>query len=337
MEQPTHLYARRRLKRGARPLRLPLCAMLLIASSSCIHEGSGPRPVSHGVAPPIPVALTSDTDALAKLTETADREETLSPEAAFAANAALPLSNALDGKAAPFFATAVSGLDQLRSLDCLAQTIYYEARSESEGGQRAVAQVVLNRLRHPSYPASVCGVVYQGPMRAGGGCQFTFTCDGSLARTPRGPGWLQARRIAAEMLSGTVYAPVGHATHYHTTSVFPRWAPRLVKAALIGNHIFYRLPGTLGAPAAFRQAYAGREPAPAPARQMRFAEPRLELASLDLPSSAQTGPAGLVTAPPDDLPKVVQTERGLPDSRVREAWQKSGRIRDRVDDPQATP
>ncbi len=152
----------------------------------------------------------------------------------------------------------------MRSVDCLAQAVYYEARSESEDGQRAVAQVVLNRVRHPAWPNSVCGVVYQGALRAGGGCQFTFTCDGSLALRPAGVAWAQARRIAAEALGGRTFAPVGLSTIYHANYVFPAWAPQLVKTATIGAHIFYRLPGLAGAPGAFDNAYAGNEPLPHP-------------------------------------------------------------------------
>ncbi|MFN5901342.1 MAG: cell wall hydrolase, partial [Novosphingobium sp.] len=74
-----------------------------------------------------------------------------------------------------------SGVDRSRALQCLAAAVYYEARSESDVGQRAVAQVVLNRVAHPSYPNTVCGVVYQGSERTTG-CQFSFTCDGSLAK-----------------------------------------------------------------------------------------------------------------------------------------------------------
>ena len=103
---------------------------------------------------------------------------------ALAANASLPIA-LLPSPAAPAYAfRTTTPIDQMRSLDCLTQAIYYEAGNQSEDGQRAVAQVVLNRVRHPAWPNSVCGVVYQGAMRPGGGCQFTFTCDGSLARTP---------------------------------------------------------------------------------------------------------------------------------------------------------
>lgn len=303
-----------------------VCTLLLIAAASCVHQD---RPA--GIAAPALDAVDGGTtlEVAAQLAE-ADAgpiDAPLAADAAAAANAALPLSDAPDRGAAPFSLRAATGLDQLRSLDCLAQAIYHEARSETEAGQRAVAQVVLNRVRHPAYPASVCGVVYQGPMRAGGGCQFTFTCDGSLAKAPTGPAWATARRIAAEALSGHVYAPVGHATHYHTTQVFPHWAPRLVKSALIGSHIFYRFPGELGAPGAFRQGYAGGEPLPTPARFATRPQPRLQLAALDLPSSVQTDPAGPVSDQPDDLPRVRLTERGLPDSRVRDAWTNSGRPR----------
>ena len=168
-----------------------------------------------------------------------------------AANAASPICGGPNPLAASYVFRGRTPLDQLRSLDCLAQAIYYEARSESEDGQRAVAQVVLNRVRHPAWPNSVCGVVYQGPMRPGGGCQFTFTCDGSLAYRPAGPGWARARALAAEALAGRVYAGVGLSTHYHTHQVLPSWAPRLLKTAVIGAHNFYRLPGGGGGPRAF--------------------------------------------------------------------------------------
>jgi hypothetical protein len=127
-------------------------------------------------------------------------------------------------------------------------------------GQRAVAQVVLNRLRHPAYPNSVCGVVFQGSERSTG-CQFTFTCDGALARTPHPVLWQRARKIAEAALAGFVYKPVGWATHYHTNWVVPYWSSSLVKAAIVGTHIFYRWTGGWGTGPAFRTGYAGAEPA----------------------------------------------------------------------------
>ena len=150
-----------------------------------------------------------------------------------------------------------------RALECLTQAVYYEAATESPDGQRAVAQVVLNRMRHPGFPSTVCGVVYQGS-ELPTGCQFTFTCDGSLARTPIPSVWGRAKKIALEALGGHVFAAVGHATHYHADYVLPYWADSLAKQVQIGHHIFYRLNGRLGTDAAFSQRYAGKEPDLAP-------------------------------------------------------------------------
>ena len=127
--------------------------------------------------------------------------------------------------------------------------------------KRAVAQIVLNRVRHPAYPATVCGVVYQGSERTTG-CQFSFTCDGSLRRTPASGLWQRARKLAADALAGKVFAPVGHATYYHADYVVPYWADSLDKEIQIGRHIFYRLRGGLGTTRAFVQRYRGQEPSP---------------------------------------------------------------------------
>jgi hypothetical protein len=152
-----------------------------------------------------------------------------------------------------------SGVDRGRALQCLTAAIYYEAASEPDAGQRAVAQVVLNRVAHPAYPKTVCGVVYQGSEK-NTGCQFSFTCDGSLARVPSRMFWQRAENVARDALSGYVYAPVGLATHYHTVAVHPYWAPTLTYLGTIGAHRFYRFGGAAGAPATFRFAYAGGEP-----------------------------------------------------------------------------
>jgi hypothetical protein len=145
-----------------------------------------------------------------------------------------------------------------RALLCLTQAIYYEARSETEDGQRAVAQVVLNRVRHPAYPNSVCGVVFQGSHRATG-CQFSFTCTGVMGPIGEPHAWDRARRIAAAALAGSVYRPVGLALNYHTTAIRPYWAPSLVRQTVVGAHIFYRQPGS-GTAGAFSQAPADYEP-----------------------------------------------------------------------------
>jgi hypothetical protein len=146
------------------------------------------------------------------------------------------------GVAAPFVASG-DPAEFEQSLECLTQAIYYEARSQSADGQRAVAQVVLNRVRHPSYPNNVCGVVFQGSERVTG-CQFTFTCDGSMYNAIESLAWERAQRIARDALAGSVYRPVGLALNYHTTSIRPYWAPSLVRQAVVGDHIFYRRPNS---------------------------------------------------------------------------------------------
>jgi len=246
------------------------------------------------------------------------------------ANAAIPVSSGPLPAANAYVFTGRTPLDQLRSADCLAQAIYYEARSESEDGQRAVAQVVLNRVRHPAWPNSVCGVVYQGALRPGGGCQFTFTCDGSLAVRPYGPGWSEAQRIAAEALAGRTYAPIGLSTHYHTNAVFPAWAPQLVKTATIGAHIFYRLPGLAGAPGAFADAYSGTEPFPRPTMTLVASRdsalvPAATAAAAATPIVAR---AALPALPPSDIPQDTRwAVTNLPDSGVREEHAQSGQWR----------
>jgi len=156
-----------------------------------------------------------------------------------------------------------SGVDRTRAEQCLTAAIYYEAASEPDAGQRAVAQVVLNRVAHPAYPKPVCGVVYQGSEKSTG-CQFSFTCDGSLARVPNRLFWERAAQVAREALSGYVYAPVGLATHYHTVAVHPYWAPSLNYLLTIGAHRFYSFRGPAGSSATFTFAYRGGEPLAAP-------------------------------------------------------------------------
>jgi spore germination cell wall hydrolase CwlJ-like protein len=166
---------------------------------------------------------------------------------------------AVGDPARPFDIGPASGDDAERALDCLTAAVYYEARSQSDDGQWAVAQVVLNRVRHPAFPKTVCGVVYQGSNRSTG-CQFTFTCDGSLGRGIRSPfAWQRARKIAAAALAGYVFAPVGLATHYHTTAIHPWWADSMSRAVTIGAHIFYRWNGAWGDPKSFQRPYVGAE------------------------------------------------------------------------------
>ena len=182
----------------------------------------------------------------------------LLPDEALKINQTIPLANGPNPAAAPF-AFSGNATARKQALECLANAVYYEAGSQDDAGERAVAQVVLNRVRHPAFPASICGVVYEGSTRPTG-CQFTFTCDGSLYRQPDVAGWRRAYTIAQQALNGSVYGPVGYATHYHANYVVPYWAPTLSKNAIIGAHIFYRWAGGWGRPAAFVKNYSGREP-----------------------------------------------------------------------------
>lgn len=144
-----------------------------------------------------------------------------------------------------------SALDQSRDLDCLTKAAYYEARGEGVDGMRAVAQVVLNRARHPAFPKTVCAVVFQGSNRSTG-CQFSFTCNGSMRGAVNRAAWNRAREVASQALSGQVYAAVGNATHFHTTGVAPRWRNSLVRVGQVGDHLFYRFGGRSGSSDSFR-------------------------------------------------------------------------------------
>lgn len=184
----------------------------------------------------------------------------LSPEEAMKLNEAVPDSTAELVPAKPFFIpdTVASALSRSTAINCLTSAIYYEAAIEAERGQRAVAQVVLNRVRHPAYPNNVCGVVFQGSERSTG-CQFSFTCDGSLARRPNPAIWQRVQKIAAQALNGTVEKSVGTATHYHTVWIVPYWAKSLDKVKTVGSHIFYRWTGYWGMRGAFTQRYTGED------------------------------------------------------------------------------
>lgn len=142
-------------------------------------------------------------------------------------------------------------------VECLTQAIYYEARNESEDGQAAIAEVVLNRADSGRYPGDVCAVVYQRNSRT---CQFTFTCDGSIGRYPVNmTAWARAERIAREVHSGKPTLLPRSSVNYHANYVRPTWSSRLERVRRIGAHIFYgaplsgSTPGAHEAPAAPRQ------------------------------------------------------------------------------------
>lgn len=129
----------------------------------------------------------------------------------------------------------------MREANCLAEAIYYEARSESRSGQVAVAQVIQNRVFSKHFPDSICGVVYQGSERTTG-CQFSFTCDGSMDRAIKGKSWDRSKNTARYVLTESPRGLVGQSTHYHTTEVNPHWSSSLKKTGQVGSHVFYRFP-----------------------------------------------------------------------------------------------
>ena len=126
--------------------------------------------------------------------------------------------------------------------DCLTQAVYYEARGEGEDGMRAVAQVILNRVRHPAFPKTICGVVYQGAYH-GISCQFSFVCNGAMAGPVEAWAWRRAKDVASAALNGYVMKTVGTATHFHTTTVDPVWSATMVQVATVGGHTFYQFRG----------------------------------------------------------------------------------------------
>jgi spore germination cell wall hydrolase CwlJ-like protein len=250
--------------------------------------------------------------------------EGVAPEAAAAINAAVPDANEPIIPAISFsLATpSVAAQSRMLAIDCLTAAVYYEAASENLTGQRAVAQVVLNRVRHPAFPNSVCGVVFQGSERITG-CQFSFTCDGSMARRPSNAGWARAQAVAAMALSGYVEPSVGLATHYHTVWVVPYWSSSLTKLRTLGAHIFYRWAGRNGTPAAFKNRYSGLEQIPL--RKQLAVSPVIDelseelvtpgASAADIPSNKDVAPA-----------KEVRRETGLlniPQSRIKSDVNKS--------------
>lgn len=197
-------------------------------------------------------------------------------------------------------------------LDCLTQAVYFEARGETVQGQAAVAQVVMNRVKHPAFPKSVCGVVFQGSHRRTG-CQFSFACDGSMRGRREAKAWASARKIAARTMSGAVLADVGAATHFHTTAVAPAWGPQMRRVGQVGLHVFYRFnPRKKKAP--------GIETGPGdtllaslPAAGQGPTEIRLTSAVLEVPATDAPKPAATEAQPPaksESAPADVTTAEG---------------------------
>jgi spore germination cell wall hydrolase CwlJ-like protein len=135
------------------------------------------------------------------------------------------------------------GVFSNREQKCLAEGIYFEARGEEVKGQAAVAQVILNRVRAPAYPDTICGVVYQNRSWRNR-CQFSFACDGTTPRVRSAAHYKLAEDVAMAVTAGKVFIPeIGSSTHYHATYVNPRWARTMDRVKKIGLHIFYRTKG----------------------------------------------------------------------------------------------
>lgn len=228
-----------------------LLGLTLLAASSCVPPKAKRLTVAQAVPPASPRQLLRDLALDAPATADLPRALGLDPSD----DAAPAFVQAAPG----FLASARSEEDARRAAECLTAAVYYEARSEPIDGQRAVAQVVLNRVRDRAFPHSVCGVVYQGSQRRTG-CQFSFTCDGSMNYRRDPLAWARAAQVAAAALSGQVYAPVGSATFYHANYVLPWWAGSLTRIGSVGAHIFYRWRGAMERALSFRADYAGVEP-----------------------------------------------------------------------------
>jgi len=265
--------------------------------------------------------------------------QSVAPADARSINAGIPFST-LPVPAARPLVLREDPVSRARALDCLAAAVLYEAGDDTVG-ERAVAQVVLNRLRHPAFPKSVCGVVFEGSERRTG-CQFTFTCDGALVRHRwSDAAWARARAVADAALNGAVYTSVGYATHYHTDWVVPYWSASLDKIAAVGTHLFFRWTGWWGTPAAFSHTIGASEPAIAQlgwlstahrsdATYADVATPQQRMAMLvDAITKLPAANAGdqnsfLVTIdgplPPEDFPQLAAQSCGTRDYCKFMAW-----------------
>ena len=214
-----------------------------------------------------------------------------------------------------------------RELACMSQAIYYESRGESREGQIAVGEVVMNRVRSSAYPNSVCAVVYQGSHRSTG-CQFSFTCDGSLNRRPRGVAWARAQEVAGQVMGGYTRALTQRATHYHTGAVNPVWSSGLVETTRIGSHIFYRFPNRSERP--IYQAALARRMASRPRIEAVEAEDELAAeAALVAAEEAQAAPAAEVAVEAAPAPAQASPEAGPAveaDAPVEEAPLEEGEV-----------
>ncbi|USI73706.1 cell wall hydrolase [Sphingomonas morindae] len=296
-----------------------ICAFAL----ALLTIGRQPPPARHGVAPSALAGAPAAAPAGALLPPPPAVEPidyaAMSADEARAYNAGIPfVANGLEA-ARPFIYTG-SPADRAAARACLAAAMLYEA-GDDRTGERAVGQVVLNRLRHPAFPKTVCGVVFQGAERSTG-CQFTFTCDGALERPPLAAAWARASALADAALSGSVDRDVGLATHYHANYVVPYWRGSLDKIAGVGAHIFYRWTGWWGT----RGAFAGRlQPLePIDARLVALAGPGVLPGPqpgdpLATPGDAPATATATAAAPPPPPPSADLEVEGVPRRMLRGA------------------
>jgi spore germination cell wall hydrolase CwlJ-like protein len=219
------------------------------AAAGSTGAARGPRHSPDGATPSVSraVALSSTTPAPADMVPVEIAAAPVSLPARPTESASVPSPSDAAPEAPsdkPRYADLIDPDKVSREQKCLAEAVYFEARSEPVAGQAAVAQVILNRVRSGLYPTSVCGVVYQNRHRHLA-CQFTFACEGKSLRITDTESWDTAKRVAREVTEGKTYlAEVGGSTHYHADYVRPGWARRLKKMDVIGRHIFYKLrPG----------------------------------------------------------------------------------------------
>lgn len=234
----------------------------------------------------------------------------LHPQTAQEINAARPFSAVAHSLPQPF-RSALSGIERERAASCLAIAAIYEAGGSADD-QWPVMQVILNRVRHPAFPKSICGVVFQGSERQTG-CQFSFTCDGSMIRwRPSAQTYSAAKLRANAMLDGSIDRRVGLATHYHTDWVVPYWSASLVKITAVRTHLFFRWGGFWGNRAAF-------------AAQGFLQEPAVPVLAAWSSAHVAKGEPGseVINAALGSMSAVETTETGTPDQSVSTASQLS--------------
>ncbi|MFT4025267.1 MAG: cell wall hydrolase [Novosphingobium sp.] len=295
------------LKRRNTIVTACICAVIAISLVLVYRAGSKAGQNSRGPDVPSKAFPANKIPALPD-----QRNLPMPPETARELNAARPFDVATVPPAAAFIAKGDPNSIE-RAASCLAAAAWYEAGDDPDG-ERSVVQVVLNRARHPAFPASICGVVFQGQERTTG-CQFSFTCDGAMNRIPSAAAWQRALAIGRAALAGEVFKQVGYATHYHTDWVFPYWGPSLVKLTKFRTHIFYRWPGFWGTRAAFRQTVSPDEPVIAALAKLSSAHGAVEDAAAALPSGSVAAAPPPPLAPPIVIPGI--STRSMRGSVVR--------------------